>query len=421
MIKIQRNHIAQYLEDRDFQSLVRYLIQSSENILDIGCGIGDYLKYTNSSQHVVAIEPHLPYLEKAKENYGWAEYHNQDGIEYLAGSTEKFDLVLLIDVVEHLPEEEAVKLVNLAIEHSDGIIISQIPYGIHEQHDDHWNLGGEYWQTHRSTWDEKNLEKLPFSFTKVWRNFYDWDSSVNKTNDTIIALWDNLYKFNSKEYSESSLKESDMEFLRQENFDAWQKAFAEGYNSNMGDHRNYFYDSYIKSMGLYNDVQRAKKVAEFGPGNGEFMLKFIAGYPMKQFYLIDIAEMNIGILKNKFNSFPNVSCILNKEKDIPVTEIDLGFSFLLCQSVPKLLWAEHLSAVKKALSENGTYFFQFAYHPKGISNNSVTNAISGSNKYKPEEIFGMLENAGFSGCDITEPISLEAFKTDIIWYFVRAY
>ena len=42
---------------KDFQFIVKNIIENSDRILDIGCGIGDYLKYTDPGQRVVAVEP----------------------------------------------------------------------------------------------------------------------------------------------------------------------------------------------------------------------------------------------------------------------------------------------------------------------------------------------------------------------------
>lgn len=205
------------------------------------------------------------------------------------------------------------------------------------------------------------------------------------------------------------------------NFKDWQKAFEKGYNSNMGDHSNYFYNKYLKEIGLYSWIAKSSRIIEYGPGNALFMRKFIDQNPDKKFYLCEIAEKVVEELKTGFGKFDNVEILLNYPELENLEKIDLAFSFLLCQSMPKTIWMQHLSSVKKMLSNGGCYIFQFAYHPEGVADDNVVNAISGSNKYKPDEIFRMLEEAGFNGCDISEPIRLNTFNTDILWYFCRAY
>ena len=177
------------LKTRDFESIVVSVINEAKCILDIGCGIGNYLKLTNSNQRVVAVEPHKPYIDEAQKTAPWAEFHNTDGIDFFQNNKEKFDCILLIDVVEHLESEKALQLIELAKEASTDIVISLVPFGIHHQEKDFWNLGGEFWQTHRSTWDYSNYHTLGFNIKHVWKNWYDHSNEENKTNDTILCLW----------------------------------------------------------------------------------------------------------------------------------------------------------------------------------------------------------------------------------------
>lgn len=186
MIDIFNEEFFQVIKNKDFQNIVKYIIYNSYSILDIGCGIADYLKYTNNNQRVVGVEPHLPYILKAREVAPWVEYVNKDALDFFSSTDEKFDCILLIDVIEHLEEDDAIKLVEEAKKHCKGIIFSQIPIGIHEQNEDVWNLGGEFWQTHRSTWVPENIDKLGFSFLQIWNEWYDWN---HKDKRTSIAFW----------------------------------------------------------------------------------------------------------------------------------------------------------------------------------------------------------------------------------------
>ena len=179
----------QYFRNKKFSEFLKLLINASESVLDIGCGIGDYLKYTNEKQRVVAVEPHAPYIEKAKEAVPWAKFINTDALSYFKNSEEEFDLILLIDVVEHLEENDSFELVKEAKKHCKKIIFSQIPIGKHERHEDIWGLGGEYWQTHRSTWNEEKLRSLGFSYYQIWNNWYDWKETKEKSNDTSVAFY----------------------------------------------------------------------------------------------------------------------------------------------------------------------------------------------------------------------------------------
>jgi len=407
----------QLLKGRDLQKLTKFIIQSSKSVLDIGCGIGDYLKYTSPDIKVTAVEPHMPYLEVAKGKTPWVTFYNTDGISFLKNTNEKFDCILLIDVVEHLPESESIQLVKLAKEHSNKIVFSQIPIGIHEQHGDDWNLGGEFWQTHRSTWTKENIDKLGFDQVEIWNDWYQWEENVQKSKDTSIAI---ILKENDQT-GLVPLWNDYIDFLQKDNYEQWQKAYQDGYNSDMGDHSLSFYNENLAGLGLYELINNSKTIIEYGPSNATFMKKFIEIFPEKKFYLAEYFTGLTNKLKRDFSVNKNVEVLLNYPEISSLSNIDLIFSFLLSQSMPKTLWINHLRNVKSMLSKNGSYIFQFAYHPDGFANDEMQNGIYGNNKYKPEEIYKMLEEAGYSGCDLSVPITLERLNSDIVWYFCRVY
>lgn len=177
------------LGERNFQSIVQSILTNVRSIADIGCGIGDCLKYTRPSQRVVGVDPHLPYLHRARGVAPWAVFEHRDGLDFFRATSEPFECIFLIDVVEHLVHHEAVKLVEEAKKHCSGIIFAQIPVGVHEQYHDKWNLGGEFWQTHRSTWDENSLKEFEFTFVDIWKDYYTWNAETKKSRDTCVAFW----------------------------------------------------------------------------------------------------------------------------------------------------------------------------------------------------------------------------------------
>ncbi|HUW17753.1 MAG TPA: methyltransferase domain-containing protein [Sedimentisphaerales bacterium] len=529
----------QGFRNRDFQFLVKNIIESAHSVLDVGCGLGDYLeKYTNNSQRVVAVEPYLPYLREGQKKAPWAEFKNTDALTYFAQTDEKFDCVLLIDVVEHLEKEQAVQMVQRAIKHSRKTVFCQTPFGVHEQHRDLWNMGGDYWQTHRSVWDNTNLNELGFSFYTIWRNWYEWDESQgNKNRDATIAMWisdfskenftilltiracsllsdvrktlasiinqtypkfelviikDTLsakmndliqeyQKIDSRvrvaalhdpvdvSYLERKISEakdgfllvcecgdllpanklerqvkllkhieavkagdaeqikllgqdSYLEALRKDNFYKWKQAYKEGYNSTTGDHRRYFYNGYLEEIGFYRDVSRAKRVVEFAPGSGVFFEGFIRAGPQKQFFFVDISELNLQRLKARFSGYANVSYILNDRRQLPLDDIGSIFSFLLCQCMPKSLWIEHLQETCRMLNDGGSYVFQFASNPRLTANDSIWDSLSGSQVYTSDQMRALVGDAGFSQVVLTPPIDLAPLNpdTETVWYLCKA-
>jgi glycosyltransferase involved in cell wall biosynthesis/phospholipid N-methyltransferase len=212
----------------------------------------------------------------------------------------------------------------------------------------------------------------------------------------------------------------EIEILQLENYSKWQEAYLHGYNADMGDHRKYFYNIYLNKIGYYNEISKAQKIVEFAPGKGDFIEEFIRIHPQKQFYLIDISESNLNYLKSKFVQFKNINYILNNKRDLPLQNVDSVFSFLLCQSMPKSLWIEHLKEVYHILNEGGSYVFQFAYYPERTANDSIGDSIAGSQAYPADNMTSLVKKAGFEKVELSEPISLEYFRTDVLWYFCKA-
>ncbi len=211
----------------------------------------------------------------------------------------------------------------------------------------------------------------------------------------------------------------ELELLRKENYKAWQAAFESGYDSNMGDHRNQFYAPFIEEIGYYDDLILAERIVEFGPGNAGFMETTMKTFPHKEFYLVDISRLNLNRLHHKFSGARNLTLLLNDSRELPLQGIDSVFSFLLCQSVPRRLWKDHLRDVRRMLNPGGTYVFQFAWHPSGSASDAVPLAVSGSHMYEAEQMAALARAVGFSNITLSDPIDLQVLQSDITWYLCR--
>jgi len=90
------------------------VLQDSPSVLDIGCGIGQYAKITNSKY--LGVD-----LNKAYLNYA-CKRHQQPhhSFKYISVSDlvethkQSFDLVLMVDLLHHLSEEQCVLLLSTA-------------------------------------------------------------------------------------------------------------------------------------------------------------------------------------------------------------------------------------------------------------------------------------------------------------------
>lgn len=210
-----------------------------------------------------------------------------------------------------------------------------------------------------------------------------------------------------------------LESLRLQNYHAWQQVYSNGYSLDMGAHWAYSYNKYLVEIGLYHEIAQADNFVEFAAGKGEFIGAIAQRYPLKRCYAVDISEANINSLRQRFQELQNVTVILNNQARLPLEKIQLVFSFLLCQSMPKTLWQEHLNEVHRLLALNGVYIFQFAFHPQESFSDSITTAINGGNKYSTDEMKLLLDKAGFKKYEFSPAITLEEFQSDIVWYLCK--
>lgn len=121
--------------------------QSGCNVLEIGCNDGGVLKaFTELGCHTVGVDIYAPGIEAAKINMmpeiasGQALFFSKD-IYKVNPETEfktKFDLIILKDVIEHIPNQQKLMLELPRFLKPNGVIYLgfppwQMPFGGHQQ------------------------------------------------------------------------------------------------------------------------------------------------------------------------------------------------------------------------------------------------------------------------------------------------
>lgn len=121
-----------------------------QTVLDVGTGMGDYLEliktYVSPDITVHGIEVWEPYVKDYSLDKRYDKLFVQDVREFEDFS---YDLVILGDVLEHMPESDAVKLWGKISQQAKYALIS-IPIGHHPQgawggnpfeihHEEDWN------------------------------------------------------------------------------------------------------------------------------------------------------------------------------------------------------------------------------------------------------------------------------------------
>ena len=131
-------------------------------IADIGCGI--YPHTLVPCAIYLGVDPHRPYLTAMQQKVASAASPHPITLSF-CGTWEDWldhwhcpipDMVVLLDVIEHLPKAEGLRLLDRTVAIGAKVVVFT-PLGFMPQHyegtgTDPWGLGGLEYQEHRSGW-----------------------------------------------------------------------------------------------------------------------------------------------------------------------------------------------------------------------------------------------------------------------------
>lgn len=209
----------EYMDREGYMIKAASLIQHSEKVLDIGCGIRPQ-QYIKPRIHICA-DPFHQYIVKLQEMCQDNEKTsylilNADWAKVLDTFPEKsVDTVFLLDVIEHLDKETGKELLKKTEAICRKQIVLFTPLGFIEQNHpdgkDAWGYDGGKWREHKSGW-------LPEDFDNTWeflicKNFHTHDNLGNSYDDHKGAMW----AFKDIKKTENSIKVDDKVKARQLN------------------------------------------------------------------------------------------------------------------------------------------------------------------------------------------------------------
>jgi len=132
-------------------------LKDCKSVIDLGCGPSSPLQYCPWITHSIGVEAFEPYLKQSQLRKIHTEYLNSR-LETLDFPYKSVDAVILIDVIEHLPEELGYKVLQKAERWARKKVIVSSPNGFIEQS----ALDGNELQKHLSGWDSARMRSLCF-------------------------------------------------------------------------------------------------------------------------------------------------------------------------------------------------------------------------------------------------------------------
>jgi len=156
---------------KDFLDTINKLLSDSRTVLDIGCGVGETLK-DFSCPIKIGVDAHRPYLEHTKDGGFIKINFTAERLSELF-LPKSLDSVTLIDVIEHFEKGGALDVLRQVEEIAAKRVIVFTPRGFFQQLDvDHYGLGGESFQRHRSGWDVDDFQNRGYNII-VFSKFHD--------------------------------------------------------------------------------------------------------------------------------------------------------------------------------------------------------------------------------------------------------
>ena len=127
-------------------------IPTGSKVLDVGCGMSGYLTEMQSIADLHLLDAHLPYLQRAPLLRPAPMFVGTAQTILPLFGDKVFDVATAFDMPEHLSPYDAVNTINEMRRIAKKVVLF-IPEGNHPQTEDYFKVGGDFWQTHRSTWN----------------------------------------------------------------------------------------------------------------------------------------------------------------------------------------------------------------------------------------------------------------------------
>lgn len=162
---------------RIFPTWIEYLkreIDRDDTVLDLGCGYNSPLQYCDIA-FSVGVELFAPYLEESRKKAIHNEYVEAD-IREVDFKSKSFDVVLAMEVLEHLAKDEGYELIQKMEAWARKKVIVKTPNSyLHQDTYDDNTL-----QRHLSGWSADELKKMGFKVYGMngWRRLRGYKEAI---------------------------------------------------------------------------------------------------------------------------------------------------------------------------------------------------------------------------------------------------
>lgn len=133
--------------------------KNAESILDVGCAKGEPMRFINRKKqfYTVGVDIFEPYIREAMRDPAHDTYVLSDArkLPFKKGS---FDVVICMEVLEHLERNEGNALLQALAEIARKQVILSTPVGAHKQD----SFDGNPHQEHKYVWSPQEMRQLGY-------------------------------------------------------------------------------------------------------------------------------------------------------------------------------------------------------------------------------------------------------------------
>ncbi|MDP1671025.1 MAG: class I SAM-dependent methyltransferase [Alphaproteobacteria bacterium] len=164
------------------------------SVLDVGCGLSFKTQYIKADIRV-GVDAYRPYLEKIDATVPYvcinADAQQIDSL-FLHKS---FDIVALLDIVEHLEKSDALELIEQAGELARRAVVIETPLCILPQNMDILGLGGDHYQTHRCGFEAEELEAMGYEIVIRTYELANVKRHTSESSPVTIKMMDAIKRY----------------------------------------------------------------------------------------------------------------------------------------------------------------------------------------------------------------------------------
>lgn len=155
---------------------LEWSLEGCNEILDVGCGSNSPLSYLTKKKYLVGVDGYKKSIDESKKRKIHDQYFLMDALNIGSKFKRKsFDAVVALDVIEHLPKNDGIKLLKMMENLARKKVILLTPNGFVEQHDKNNPL-----QQHLSGWSVEDFEKMGYQVSGIygWKPLRKEEASI---------------------------------------------------------------------------------------------------------------------------------------------------------------------------------------------------------------------------------------------------